>query len=133
MDKRGQGEMNERSDGNEMCVRNHKHQISSLQTQWRRSDQMKDGSGGPEQHRLQQVGCRVVDSLDSIWVDVLDWQLRSGTLLHSRMTHLNKGSVDSISHKEQSHNCTHLPSLNNDSVHSESLVPCKEGSQCCSS
>ena len=64
MEKREKGEMNERSDGNEMCVRNHNHQIiSSLQKQWRRSVQMKDGSGGLIVNRLGQVGCRVVDSL----------------------------------------------------------------------
>ena len=65
MEKREKGDMNERSDGNEMCVRNHKtsNEISSLQKHWRRSLQMKDGSGGLIVNTFGQVGCRVVDSL----------------------------------------------------------------------
>ena len=73
MEKREKGEMNERSDGNEMCVcgiTNHQ-MVSSLQKQWRRSVQMKDGSGDLIVNRIGQVGCRVVDSLNSVWVDVL--------------------------------------------------------------
>ena len=91
---------------------------------------MKDGSGDLIVNMLKQVECMVVDSPVSVKVDVLDSQSEQETLSHSQMIHLNKGFVDSIFHKEQSHNCKHQPSLNNDSVLSESLVPCKEVSQC---
>ena len=115
-------------------MRNHNHQIiSTLQKQWRRSGQMKDGSGGLIVSSLIQVECMVVDSLVAVKVEHHSLQSLCKALLEKRMTCLNKGFVDSTPHKEQSHNCTHQPSSNNDSVLKESLVPCKVVSQCCSS
>ena len=104
-----------------------------LQTQSEKSHQMKDGSGDLIANMLKQVECMVVDSLISVKVEDDIQQFDCKVQMDWWMSCLNKGFVDSISHKEQSHNCKCLPSVNNDSVHSESQVPCKVVSQCYSS
>ena len=123
-----------------MCVRGfknthtHHHSISlKLQTQSEKSHQTKDGSGDLIVNMLIQVECMVVGSLISVKAEDDPQQFDCKIQMDWRISCLNKGFVDSISHKEQSHNCKCLPSLNNDSVHSESQVPCKEVSQCYSS
>ena len=110
------------------------HQINlRLQKQSLIFVQKKDGSGDLIVNMLKQVECMVVDSLISVKVEDDLQQFDCKVQMDWRMSCLNKGFVDSIIHKEQSHNCKCLPSLNNDSVHSESQVPCKEVSQCYSS
>ena len=105
--------------------------VNSLQTQSNKSHQMKDASGGLIVNMLTQVECMVVDSLMQVKVEHHSQQSLCKALLGMKTSCPNKGSVDSILHKEQSHNCKHQPSQNNDSVLTESQVPCKVVSQCC--
>ena len=89
----------------------HHHSINlKLQKQSEKSHQTKDGNGDLIVSMLKQVECMVVDSLISVKVEDYILQSDCKVQMDWRISCLNKGFVDSISHKEQSHNCKCLPS-----------------------
>ena len=95
------------------------------------SHQMKVSHAGPQQHMLVKESSMIVDILIQHGVELLSTQSHSITLLLLHSPSRNKGVSDSKGMPSISHNCIHQPSLNNDLVLKEALVPCIMVSQCC--